>query len=407
MPRFWFWVRLLGLAALVYTLRWLIFDTKRVDKYGGFPRYMREDHHRFDQFCLSKTKDDTFVEIESNRRQIDKPEARHIVFLKVHKAASSTVQNIFLRFGAIRDLVFMLPKSNSNVISLTNSVSEQNVLRSPTGKVYDILCCHVIYNKSAMQTFMPKDTVYVGIVRHPFEQFLSTINYFRPVEFFNIAGPHKAKTFLRNPTKYVSRAGIGNFLDNRMAYEFNFPRTLFIDRTEDEIQTYLRKLDQEFTIVLVADYLDESIILMRRLLGWKLKDILHGRVNTGKRRSAKVPKMETITKELHKHWAELDYALYDYFSKRLFDRIKLEGPGFQSELLYFKRVQRDVQSFCFNTYIYNINVRESIAINKSPWNERFEITSLDCIYMNINENIFIQEVRHRQYLRQSLTNSTV
>ena len=34
----------------------------------------------------------------------------NIVFLKVHKAASSTVQNILMRYGAERNLKFVLPK---------------------------------------------------------------------------------------------------------------------------------------------------------------------------------------------------------------------------------------------------------------------------------------------------------
>ncbi|XP_033738295.1 galactose-3-O-sulfotransferase 2-like [Pecten maximus] len=395
MSRFTAWVRLLALVTFVYVLWFLIFDTSRIGKHIDIQKYMKADHTRFEQFCLSRSNEDVLGEINSNTRQIRQSETRHLVFLKVHKAASSTVQNIFMRFGAVRDLVFALPKRNTNVISVTNTVSEQNVLRPPSGRKYDILCCHVIYNKAAMQTFMPKDTVYVGIIRHPFGQFLSTIKYFYPKDFFNIQGLNKMKTFLQNPTKYIPRSAAGHFLNNRMAYEFNFPRTLFIDRNEDDIQTYLRQLDQEFSIVLVVDHLDESLIMMRRLLGWKLKDIIHGHINDGKYLFTKVPKIKTATELLHKRWAELDYALYDYFNKRLFEKIKSEGPDFEKELLYFKKVQRDVQSFCYKTY--HTHVKDSLVMDPSPWNDRFEITSLDCIYMNIGEEVFIQEIRHRQY----------
>ncbi|XP_060066897.1 galactose-3-O-sulfotransferase 2-like [Ylistrum balloti] len=394
MPRFGSRIRFLTLIVLVYILWWLIFDASGNEKYAGLPNYIAVDHNRFDQYCMRKRNIDILEEIGSNERQGRNPEARHIVFLKVHKAASSTVQNIFMRFGAVRNLVFMLPKSNSNVISLTNSVSEQNVLHPPIGRRYDILCCHVIYNKSAMQTIMPKDTVYVGLVRHPFGQFLSTIRYFHPKEFFNISGPHKLKTFLYNPTRYVQRSAVGNFLNNRMAYEFNFPHFLFVNKNKSSIQTYLRKLEKEFHMVLVADFLDESLILMRRLLGWQLKDIIHRRINDGKYWFTKVPKMKTAIKELHKQWAALDYALYDFFNKRLSEKIKSEGQDFQKELLYFKRIQRDVESFCLR------NVNESMIVHASPWNDQFEITDLDCLYMIIGEEVFIQEIRHRQYVQR-------
>ncbi|XP_069128511.1 galactose-3-O-sulfotransferase 2-like [Argopecten irradians] len=357
------------------------------------PKYLKADTNRFKQFCSSKMTRYIKEEINSDKRHANTQEARHLVFLKVHKAASSTVQNIFLRFGAIRDLVFILPKTNTNVISITESVTKHNVLPPPTGRTYDILCCHVIYNKLAMQTVMPKDTFYIGILRHPYAQFLSSIKYFHPPEFFNIPGMKKITTFLHNPTRYISRSTVGHFLNNRMAYDFNFPRELFINRKAEDIQRYLRFLDKEFSIVLIADHLDESLVLMRRLLGWKLKDILHGRINEGKLLFTEISKMKKTIKELHRSWAELDYHLYDYFYKRLFEKIKLEGPDFQKELGYFKRIQLDVKTFCQST------VKESMVLSMSPWNEQFEITNLDCIYMNIRERVFIQEIRHQQYVK--------
>ncbi|KAG1681838.1 Galactosylceramide sulfotransferase [Nymphon striatum] len=40
-------------------------------------------------------------------------ETRTLMFLKTHKTGSSTVQNIFMRFGATRNLSFALPRSNN------------------------------------------------------------------------------------------------------------------------------------------------------------------------------------------------------------------------------------------------------------------------------------------------------
>ena len=38
------------------------------------------------------------------------PEKTKIVYIKTHKCASSSLQNIFLRFGEKRNLSFVLPK---------------------------------------------------------------------------------------------------------------------------------------------------------------------------------------------------------------------------------------------------------------------------------------------------------
>lgn len=349
---------------------------------------MEASHARFKSFCSDVT--GAHINVSENSRR----EVRHIMFLKVHKAASSTAQNIFMRFGTKRGLVFMLPKTSFNIISQSGPVSNDNVLRPPEGKVYDVLCCHAIYDNNAIRNFMPRDTVYIGIIRSPYSQFISTINYFRPDEIMNIPGPHKVTTFLRNPTYYVQKSRVGHFLNNRMAYEYNFPRSLFENRNKEEIHKYLSRIDSEFTLVLIADYFDESVVLMRRLLNWNMKDILYSRINRG-RFASKVSKHQSLNKLLHRQWAELDYALYDYFTTRLWNQIQSAGSDFHNELVYFKRIRGDVEYFC--SKIENINANEMIRFENSPWNERFEITSLDCLYMNIHEEIFLEEIRYHQY----------
>ena len=45
------------------------------------------------------------------------------------------------------------------------------------------------------------------------------------------------------------------------------------------IKEYVEFLEEEFDLVLIADYFDESVVLMKRLLCWELDDVLFVKTN--------------------------------------------------------------------------------------------------------------------------------
>ena len=45
------------------------------------------------------------------------------------------------------------------------------------------------------------------------------------------------------------------------------------------IKEYVAFLEEEFDLVLIADYFDDSVVLMKRLLCWELDDVLFVKTN--------------------------------------------------------------------------------------------------------------------------------
>lgn len=318
---------------------------------------------------------------------------KHIAYLKVHKTGSTTLQNIFLRFGSVRNLTFVIPENPNagfpNIISLIDSINKKNILPSPPGKSFDILCCHVVYSKRAFSFVMPKDTSYIGIVRDPWRQFISTVEYFRPVEVLGRNFTRPITSFLHQTEKYVIRNPKYSLVNNRMAFEFNFPSSLFKNRNDEILKRYLNKLDKEFKLVVITEYFDESLILLRRYLNWSLKDILYVRFNV--RRKQKY-RYQNHDRRLYRKFATLDYALYDYFVKRLQERIKQES-GFHEELRRFKYVRSKTEMFC----ITHRRRKEDILEIVDKCGGRFTVTKSDCDLMFMPEIRFIQLLRQRQY----------
>ncbi|PVD30048.1 hypothetical protein C0Q70_09309 [Pomacea canaliculata] len=114
------------------------------------------------------------------REMPDKDEVRHVFFLKVHKAASTTVMGIMFRFALDRKLDVLVPM-HGNALSETR-LESWNRIGVPMAKErtrYDILCNHVIFDGKSVKEVMYSDVKLLAIVRYPFAQFLSAFQFFR------------------------------------------------------------------------------------------------------------------------------------------------------------------------------------------------------------------------------------
>jgi hypothetical protein len=319
---------------------------------------------------------------------------QHIAFLKVHKTGSTTAQGIFLRYGILRNLTFVVSDIKSwypNIISLNDSVIPgYNIVPPPVGKNYDILCFHVLYNRSAFEEIMPNDTKYIGVVREPFLQFDSTIRYFKFAE--DVGAAQYIRQFLKNPKLYLKtedpfRASLVN---NRMSLEYGFPSSLFRSFDMQLARQYLEKLDKEFDVVIVNEYMDESVILLRRVLNWELKEILFLNLNVN-HNHLDLNKIGLREVRLYRQYAKLDYELYNFFLKRLWQQINSYGKDILEEISYFKLLRKHLQNFCHSEENKHLRVEESL------WSLSFNVTKDDCVEMKQTEFLHLRNIMKYQY----------
>ncbi|WAR10433.1 G3ST1-like protein [Mya arenaria] len=151
-------------------------------------------------------------------------EVRHIGFLKVHKAASSTMQNIFFRFGMKRNLTFVFT-DHPNYFSRTASHHLPVVTPRLRGG-HDILCTHGVFNIRTYGSVLPVDAKYIAIVREPLQQFVSSVNYYsqpaQQLSYLSAIRGNRVTELIRNP-KYDP--GFFSYTKNTMARDFGFPGT--------------------------------------------------------------------------------------------------------------------------------------------------------------------------------------
>ncbi|XP_052809115.1 galactose-3-O-sulfotransferase 3-like [Mya arenaria] len=342
------------------------------------------------QNIMMRTCDESFPLPDGVRIFPDGREVHHIAFLKIHKAASGTLTSIIFRYGADRHLNFLRPKW-LNIISSSDTIIEKQ-LKNPDERPFDITTSHVIYNRKAFERFLHNDSVYIGILREPYIQFKSSMNYMAPKYVYNISQTDPIQQFLKNPSKYETKKPRFSWINNRQATEFGTPDDVIMNKNISAMIKYVKKLDKEFHLVVIAEYFDESVVLMRRMLNWKFSDILYRRLHIrGWDRKLTIPRPHD--RYLYRKYAFADYALYDFFYKRLWRQIKSAGEDFFAEVLYFKQIRDETDDFC---KVYP-NITETFVIDANEWTPTIRVDKEFCRKIYAEEEDWVKHINSDKY----------
>lgn len=309
-------------------------------------------------------------------------EVHHIGFLKVHKAGSTTIQNVLFRFGLKRNLTFVLPDySNFFLLHPTLPVKP--------GGHYDILAVHSVYRKEDFDSVLPLDHVNIGIVREPLNRMISAAYYYRDTfnksHLLSVPRSNFIQELINHPEKYEKE--FFSETRNSMGRDFGFDSTIK-DTHIDAILKRLVFLDREFKLVLITERFEESLVLMKRYFNWKLSDILFIPRNAYKHEAEKLTEEQRAK---HRKTCFLDYAIYDFFWKVFDYKVENEEGDFKDEVRQFKNILDQTTSFCGRSKSPNNNLQ----IFATRWNDDFGISHSDCALMEMDEMKFIENLRAR------------
>ncbi|XP_045214363.2 uncharacterized protein LOC123564685 [Mercenaria mercenaria] len=312
----------------------------------------------------------------------NKNEATHIEFLKVHKAASSTAQSIILRFGLKRNLSFVIPTPTHYISTQKYFFSDiwpplpekpnahQRVDKNiKSNHKYDILSHHMVFNHKKVSQLLYNDTVYVAIVRDPFDLFISSACYYK----FALKSPYpylgklSNETFItdliRNPKQNEATTMSESMTFNSMAYDFGMSLSLRTAEkiTEQSFVEFLNKTGNIFHLVMVVEKFDESLVLLKRYLNWTLQDILYIKINTfSPNNVSNLSDYFGVTADdmtIFRKRNKFDYGIYNFFKDRLEKQISKE-EFFTDEVEHFKVMLRDVQKFCSKVEAEQLKAKE-------------------------------------------------
>ena len=321
-------------------------------------------------------------------------EKKHIAFIKVPKAASTTFANIFQRFGLSRNLSFLLPRHvidgriiYNNILPLLDDM-----------RFYDIVSNHIIFNATFFSEVFPSDVIVIANFRYPLNRFVSLMQYVKAGSSTDNV-QHNITSDVR---EYLSSCHDENldpigikpqakwFSSQHNNYQYDLRTTLY----------FIDFIDKHFKLVLIVEHMDESLVLMRRMLCWQLRDILYHTVLPPYNDAAlqnKISAKDIISRlspehvMAHKKCSSTDYILYNHFNQSLWNKIKLEPEDFMDEVRHFRDVNGRVKTFCLTSTF------GQLAVAASMWNEEFIVSRNDCSRMSLNTPQFRQLARKKLY----------
>ena len=364
----------------------------------------------------------------------------NVYYLKVHKTGSSTFRNILQRLILNHNL-------STPIFRQQHTYPSRNMLHKlvPIKTIFDkrkqlasteeairqnqcnIICVHTVFNKTQINTIMPKDTLLVASIREPFSQFKSSFNFWKLSEKYQIKkSTDPILEYFRNLDKYEKLLP-GSFYNpiakkenvllsyskNYMAYEYGFD----LDRIHNEtyVNGHLEFINSTFKSVMILEKYDESLLLLRKNTHWTFEELLYVK-QRDRKYSFKAKNYTSDIVEMHRGMSPIDYRIYDMFLERHNKLVHFAGSRFQDELKAFRSVLEKMHDFCLPLLnkiqrtkklhqIIDIAERD-IVINATEFSDSFTLSGAKCALLSMGELFLRTAVKLWQYPSICQTKST-
>ncbi|XP_035240018.1 galactose-3-O-sulfotransferase 2 isoform X1 [Anguilla anguilla] len=271
----------------------------------------------------------------------------HIVFLKTHKTASSTILNILYRYGDSRNLTFALPLNKHSQLFYPLYFAAHFVegFRLRAMKEFNIMCNHMRFMPAEVKRVMPEDTFYFSILRNPVSMMESIFMYYKSIPAF-----HRARNlddFLNNAWhSYNASLSNNHYARNLLAFDFGFNNNNNYVDIERQANLSISMIEQNFHLVLMSEYFDESMILLKNALCWSLDDVVSFKLNSRSNRTRQW--LSPLTMNKIKIWNSLDWKIYQHFNITFWKRVEqtVGRENMKREVAQLQERRRQLMKTC-------------------------------------------------------------
>lgn len=283
---------------------------------------------------------------------------QNVVFLKTHKTGSSTILNILQRFSENRNLSMVLPSlpEKNHRLGWPYKFQTRYIFEHQANKKYDIFANHARYQRSTIESIMrdPSKTKFVTILRDPLFQLESSAVYLKFDRLFNISKENLVDAFLtkmerneqeiwnktrhpKNPAMYLTK--------NPNAFDLGF-RTWSQDHAS--VMKIIDTVQKDFQLVMISDYMLESLVLLKDELCWDLKDVVYFTLNKRPKRFRQAVNNISDQRKRVKKWNRIDYELFDHFNQTFWQKVKTKGAQFQKDVEKLRDLNKELEDKCID-----------------------------------------------------------
>ncbi|XP_070566985.1 galactosylceramide sulfotransferase-like [Ptychodera flava] len=249
--------------------------------------------------------------------------------------------SLLFRYGLKNDLVAALVPDETYLIRYDKLDGNYDILRYNCTDFpgYDFIANHINYKREAME-YIIQGAKYITIIRSPYTHVRSRFFFFGPHKSFSNASTDSEAflAYLKWKNESYEQLGRATWGENSLSMRFGIYR-----QNPKVLRENFQKLDEELDLVMLTEYFDESLILLRKLMCWSFEDIVFYPQKVD--RTPHPP----ITSEMRDFIDKLsmaDIQMYDYFNKTFWEKVKSYGDGFGEDLVKFRSIKRDVTENC-------------------------------------------------------------
>lgn len=195
---------------------------------------------------------------------------------------------------------------------------------------------HIAYG---LHTHCPRPAIYFTLLREPIDRIIS---YYYFVQ-------HSPDHYLYDHANTLGMT-LRRYVEDRVSLQVDNMQTRMISGVWtdpgygecDQTTLALAKhnLQEHFSVVGLTERFDETLLLLKRALGWRNIFHMHHNVTRGRPRRAS---LDAETLAVLKEHNQLDIKLYQYAQTLLADQICAQDPSFARALQVFQRTNRLVQ----------------------------------------------------------------
>lgn len=154
------------------------------------------------------------------------------------------------------------------------------------------------------------------------------------------------EAFLNNPWRYYrGEERDSNYARNTLTFDLGGDK----DRPATDIayaKSFTAYVAKTFSLVMISEYFDESLILLRHLFNWDLDDIVYFKLNM-RTESSKQSLNPELSKKI-RAWNSIDAHLYDYFNASLWRQLSSLGLDCVArEVQLLRQAQEKLMKTCF------------------------------------------------------------
>ena len=330
--------------------------------------------------------------------------------MKNHKCASSTIENIIFRYKIISNYfklneLEILPfdscrfayKNHLNVVlpPLGNYLSKLELFNHKSLEAakwkdvsFDIFSLHNRWNRKEVMTLLKEEVPTFTIIRDPVDVFVSMFHYQMKLgEFYGVVDIHDMVRMIQHTPSLpvLSQRWLGFIGRNQIGWDLGLSPDIFDDPTA--IGKEIERLDHEFDLVMLANRMDESLILLMHLLNWPLEYLLH--LDLNRRKPERATQLTLDERAVLGRWLAADVQIFEYFSRRFDERVsKLntdkERLGYTVGIPHESYVEKQMVLLKeANRQLYNTCVLEEVGNEKLTG--KFKETNDNIIGYLINE----------------------